>query len=257
MGIWQRVKNVFHGDLLNRELNEEYEAHITEAIAQGRDPEEARRAFGPMLCPREASREHRVAGWLDGLRADAVFGWRQLRRNKTTSSAAILSLALAMGSCTSAFRLIDALLLRPLPVFEPGRLHTVSFDGITLKGTPSSWDSCSYPMFRTWRTAVKQDADLIAISSAERTDLTYGSDDQMEKAFEQNVSGWMFNSFGLQPAIGRLLTENDDIEPGKNPYAVLSYDYWTRRFRRDPKIVDVLEIRDLSPRLYEKLEKRP
>jgi putative ABC transport system permease protein len=51
MGIWQRVKNVFHGDLLNRELNEEYEAHITEAIAQGRDPEEARRAFGPMLRP--------------------------------------------------------------------------------------------------------------------------------------------------------------------------------------------------------------
>jgi putative ABC transport system permease protein len=48
----------------------------------------------------------------------------------------------------------------------------------------------------------------------------------------QYVSGWMFGSFGLRPALGRLLTENDDLKPGAHPYAVLSYDYWTRRFGR-------------------------
>ena len=237
MGFWRRVGNVFRGDRLNRELDEEFEAHIAEAEAQGRDPEEARRAFGPMLRQREASREFRVAGWLDGLRADAIFGWRQLRRNKVTSAAAVLSLALAMGSCVSAFRLIDALLLRPLPVSDPEHLYAISFDGFSLKGEHNIWDSCSYPMFRTWRTAVKGDADLIAISYAERTDLTFGSDNDMEKAYEQHVSGWMFSSFGLQPATGRVLTENDDLAPGKEPYAVLSYDYWTRRFGRDPKVV--------------------
>ena len=48
----------------------------------------------------------------------------------------------------------------------------------------------------------------------------------------QYVSGWMFDTFGLRPALGRLLTEDDDLKPGAHPYAVLSYDYWTRRFAR-------------------------
>ena len=70
----------------------------------------------PRCGMREESRDIRLVTWLDSLRADAVFGWRQLMKKKVTSAAAILSLALAIGACTWAFRLIDALLLRPLPV---------------------------------------------------------------------------------------------------------------------------------------------
>src|SRR5205807_723057 len=98
-------------------------------------------------------------------------------------------------------------------------------------------DSCEYPMFRQMRAAVKDQAELIAISYADRMDLTYGSDDEMEKVYRQYVSGWMFSSFGLRPALGRLFTENDDLHPGAHPYAVLSYDYWTRRFGRDRKAI--------------------
>ena len=64
------------------------------------------------------------------------------------------------------------------------------------------------------RAAVKNQAELIAISYSDRTDLTFGSDDDMEKAHRQYVSGWMFSSFGHRPALGRLFTENDDIKPG-------------------------------------------
>ncbi len=175
--------------------------------------------------------------WLDALRADAVFGWRQLIKRKATSAAAILSLALAIGACTAAFRLIDALLLRPLPIANPQRLYVVSFEGPDVQGKVNTWDSCSYPQFRRWRAAVKDRAELIAVSYAERHDLTFGSDQEMEKAYRQYVSGWMFDAFGLRPAVGRLLTRNDDPTPGAHPYAVLSYDYWTRRFGRDPKVV--------------------
>ena len=126
MSFWKRAVNALRGDGLNRELDEEFEAHIEEAVAEGRDPEEVRRAFGSMLRQREASRRVRVAGWLEGVRADVVFGWRQLRRNRVTSATAILSLALAMGACVSAFRLIDALLWRPLPVAAPERLFALS-----------------------------------------------------------------------------------------------------------------------------------
>jgi len=237
MALWTRVWNVFRGDKVNQDLNEEYESHMDEAIARGRDPEEVRRAFGSLLRQREASRRVRVAGWLDGLRSDAIFGWRQLKRNKVTSAAAVLSLALGMGACVSAFRLIDALLLRPLPVAEPERLYAISFDGVGFQGKPYSFDSGSYPMFAKMRAAAAGDAELIAVSYVERTDLTYATDEEMEKAHWQFVSGWMFREFGLRPAIGRLLREDDDLEPGKHPVAAISYDYWERRFGRDPNVV--------------------
>ena len=237
MALWTRVSNVFRTEQLNRELNEEFESHIEEAIAEGRDPLEVRRSFGSMLRQREASRRVRVAGWLDGLRADVMFGWRQLRRNRVTSAAAILSLALAMGGCVGAFRLIDALLLRPLPVDAPERLYAISYDGVGVQGKPNRFDSGSYPMFQKMRAVAKDDAELIAVSYVVRTDLTYASDAEMEKAHWQLVSGWMFNEFGLRPAIGRLLRKEDDLEPGKHPVAVISYDYWKRRFGRDPNVV--------------------
>jgi predicted permease len=87
------------------------------------------------------------------------------------------------------------------------------------------------------RAAVKNQADLLAVSYAQRMDLTYKSDAEMEKASVQYVSGWMFGTLGLRPTLGRLLTENDDLKPHAHPYAVLSYDYWTRRFDRDPEVV--------------------
>ena len=127
MSLWSRIANAIRGDRLSREIDEELQSHIEEAIEQGRDAAEARRAFGPALLRREESRDLRLLTWLDSLRADAVFGWRQIRKRKAASVAAILSLALAIGACTSAFRLIDALLLRPLPVADADRLYTVAF----------------------------------------------------------------------------------------------------------------------------------
>ena len=106
------IANVFRGDRLTREIDEELQSHIEEAIDQGRDPAEVRRAFGSALRQREETQDVRIISWLDSLRADTVFGFRRLRKSKVTSAAAILSLALAIGACTSAFRLIDALLLR-------------------------------------------------------------------------------------------------------------------------------------------------
>jgi predicted permease len=237
MSLWSRIANVLRGDRLSREIDEEFESHIEEAIEQGRDPVEARRSFGSTLQRREESRDFRLIPWLDSLRADTVFGWRQLWKNKVTSAVAILSLALAIGACTSAFRLIDALLLRPLPVAEPERLYALSRQGIGFDGNAQTFDGWAYPAFRQMRAAVKDQAELLAISYAERMDLTYRSDQEMEKAYLQYVSGWMFGSFGLRPALGRLLTENDDLNPRAHPYAVLSHDYWTSRFGQNPKVI--------------------
>ena len=237
MSLWSRITNVFRGEKLNREIDEELEAHIAEAVAQGRDPVEARRAFGSTLRHREESRDVQLVGWLESLRSDAIFGLRQLKKTKVTSAAAILSLALAIGACTSAFRLIDAILLRPLPVANPERLYDLAQQGIGPDGKPQDFDGWAYPDFQLMRAAVKDQAELFAVSYADSVDLTYKSDEDIEKAYLQYVSGWMFPTLGLRPALGRLFTENDDLKPGGHPFAVLSYNYWSHRFGRDPAVI--------------------
>jgi len=79
--------------------------------------------------------------------------------------------------------------------------------------------------------------------------LTYKSDEEMEKAYLQYVSGWMFTTFNVRPALGRLLTEADDLKPGAHPYAVLSYDYWSHRFAQDPNVIG--RTFHLGDRLYQ------
>src|SRR5581483_7389408 len=237
MSWWSRVANVFRSDRLNREIDEELQSHLDEAIDQGRAAADARRALGPSLLRRDQSRDIRLVAWLDALRADAVFGWRQLKKNKLTSTAAIVSLALAIGSGTSAFRLIDALLLRPLPVAGADRLYVVSREEVRAGGTPSSYEEVPYPLFTLLRGVAADQAETLAISETVWTDVTYGSDDDREKVHTQYVSGRMFAAFGIRPALGRLLTEDDDRTPGAHPYAVLSHDYWTHRFGQDPLVI--------------------
>ena len=237
MSLWSRIGNVLRGDRLNQEIDEELRAHLEEALAHGRDPLEARRAFGSALRHRENSRDVRLVAWLESLRADAVFGWRQLKKTRITSAAAILSLALAIGASTSAFRLIDALLLRPLPVENPERLYDLSRQGMGPESKPQTFDGWAYPDFQLMRAAVADQAELFAVSYAEPVDLTYKSDEEIEKAYLQYVSGWMFPTLRLRPARGRMFTENDDLKPGGHPYAVLSYDYWSHRFGQDPQVI--------------------
>jgi predicted permease len=237
MSLWSRIRNVFRGDAVNRELEDELRAHLEEAAERGRSTEEARRAFGNRLLHREYSRDEKLLPWLDSLRADIVFGWRQLRKNRTISIAAVLSLALGIGSCVTAFRLIDAVLLRPLPVAGAQSLYYLAYGFLDSNGKPEQGDSFSYPQYRELRDIAKDKADLMVISYAGRQDVTYGTDADMEKAYRQFVSGHTMSVFGLKPIHGRILTPADDVKPGGHPVAVLSYDYWTRRFGSDPKAV--------------------
>jgi len=179
-----------------------------------------------------------IASAFGSLFADATFGWRQLAKRKVATAAAILSLALAIGACIAAFRLVDALFLRPMPVRDPSSLCSVSYSGFDSRtGEPTVFASNSYPMFRRMREAVKAQADLVAVSFVGPIDLTYGSDQDMEKAYRQSVSGDVFANLGLHPVLGRLISSADDQVPGAKPYAVLSYDYWARRFGQDPTVI--------------------
>ena len=190
MSVWSRFANLFRSDRLRAELDEELQFHIEQSIADGRDPNDARKAFGSPIRYREASRDLKINVWLDSLRADFVFGWRQIRKKPAISAAAILSLRLAIGSCTAVFRLIDALLLRPLPVAHADRLFAMVLRGVGPSGELRDSDSNAYPLFLLMRSMVRQDAELIGASWTERADLTFASEAEMEKATAERPQAW-------------------------------------------------------------------
>ena len=238
MSWTSRFANLFRRERLDQELLEEMNAHLEEALEQGRAAEEARRAFGNALLHRERSSDVRLLRWLDALASDVVFGLRQIRKHRAASAAAILSLGLAVGATTAAFRLVNAVLLRTLPVAEPERLFYLSTTFTDRDGHPDTHDEFDYPTYRKYREIVADRADLVVAGRVnDRRDVTYGSTEEIEKMYRQYVSGNFFGTLGLQPSLGRLIAPNDDLTPGGQPVAVLSYAYWTRRFARDPHVL--------------------
>jgi hypothetical protein len=130
-----RVANAFRPSAVDRTLDEEIqfhiEARIDDLVAAGMTRAAAESAaakqFGNRLRIRESSRDVKVMPWLESAFKDVRFAFRMFRKHLVVTSAAIASLTLALGACLAAFSLIDALILRPLPVREPERLIYLTF----------------------------------------------------------------------------------------------------------------------------------
>jgi predicted permease len=181
----------------------------------------------------DVMRDRRGLPWLHALSADVVFGWRQLVSRPVVNVAAILSLGLALGATVAAFRLVDALLLRPLPIAEPDRLFFATTSFIDGQQRTDYYDSFDYPTYRRYLELVGDRADLLVVGSSMTREALVGGSAEPERVNQQFYSGNVFGVFGLQPALGRLLSPADDRVAGAHPVAVLSHDYWRRRFGAD------------------------
>jgi putative ABC transport system permease protein len=242
MSWLSRFASVFRGDRLNRDLDDEIRFHLDarteEHTRAGLSIEEAsalsRRQFGSPALVRDASRDIKLFPRIESIFRDVAFAMRLWRRNKLVTGAALVSLSLAVGACTAAFSLIDALILRPLPVDDPQTLIYVG-----LRGPTDARDGLSfnYPLFREMRAASSRQVRLFAVSDQARRDAVFDDARQVEKVYGQWVSGDAFAILGVKPALGRVLASTDDINPGQHPVAVLSYDFWTRRFARNPDVL--------------------
>ncbi|MGA7412514.1 MAG: ABC transporter permease [Bryobacteraceae bacterium] len=243
-----RVMRVFHESKLDRDLADEQRFHMEarkeDLIRRGMSADEAalaaQRRFGNPLQLREHSREARLVPWLESVVHDIQFGIRMLGKNPTVTLAAVISLALAIGASTAAFSLIEALILRPLPVTDAPRLVYVSYpsESPDAEQRGEDADSFSYPLFRQMRDAALPLADMFAVGyQSEQSAIFNGTGGRVEKFIPQWISGNSFEVLGIRPALGRLLSANDDLHPGAHPVAVLSYDFWQRRFGGDPHVV--------------------
>lgn len=231
MSLWSRFVNVIRGDRLINEIDEELASHVAEAIRDGRDPEEVRRALGSALLHREASRDVRRLGWLGDFLMDLRYAIRTLWRQPGFLAAAVLSLGLGLGANTAIFSLIDAVMLRPMPVAEPQQLVQItrSYAGGQTGG------SFSFPLFEYLRDGTQAFSGLLAQNNGTAdVDIDFhGATDRINAAL---VTGSYYRVLGVSPVAGRLLAVDDDV-PGASGVAVMSDRYWQRHFARDPSAV--------------------
>src|SRR5579872_4638338 len=236
MSWLNRLISTLRPHRLDADLADELQFHIErrtdDLIAQGIAPEEAKRQaaarFGNRTLTRERTRERDVVVWLETTLQDVRYALRGFRRSPAFRATAILSLALGIGANTTIFSLIDALMLRSLPVRDAQNLVELI---IFQNGKRS--DSFSYPVVRALADQKQIFAGLTGFTSAA---VNVGLPDSIERTPGVYVSGEYYETLGIQPIRGRLIASSDD-QPGSAPVAVITDEYWERKFARDPNVV--------------------
>ena len=177
---------------------------------------------------------------MTGLFQDLRYAARQLRKSPGFTCVAIVTLVLGIGANTAIFTLLDQALLRRVPVKEPDRLVVLRYSGTDLLGGYSTTRTndklyFSYPVYRDLRDRSTSLGGVVATTWA-HVGIEWHKQPELVDA--ELVSGNYFDTLGVKPALGRLLVPSDDVVENGNPVAVLSFDYWQRRFGLDPKIVN-------------------
>ena len=221
-------------DEMREEMRFHVEARAADLVRRGiaRD-EAARRArveFGSVEKHKDEARASVGLRLLDEARADARYALRTFVRNKSFTATAVLTLALGIGANTAIFSLVDALMLRWLPVSEPQALVQVGF-----RSGPggSAGGTFSYAIVR----ALDGERQIFSGVAGFNGGFTFpvGAPGSADRVAGAVVTGGYYDTLGLTPAVGRLLTRDDDT-PGAPLIAVASYGYWERQFARDPQI---------------------
>jgi len=219
-------------------------------IACGMAPDAARREalrqFGDLESVRkdcvtfdeERERTMRRRNYSDELVQDLAYAVRTLRRNLGFSVVIVLTLALGIGANTAIFTLIDALLLRRLDVPHPEQLVAIGDPArvSSLSQGGLRFDLISYPLYKELRQRVPMFDGVLASGRADRVDLVVDGK-APEHPRGRYVSGNYFSVLGVPAALGRTFGGEEDAATGASPVAVVSYDYWVRRFAGDRSIV--------------------
>ena len=257
--IRYRLRALFARAAVEHELDAELHFHIEREAEkyerQGMSREAAlRRArleFGGVEQMKEASRDARGTARLDSIARDLRYAIRSLRSRPAFTLTVIATLALGIGANTAIFTLVDALLLRPLSVAHPEQLVMVSDPAQVNNnnvGSPIT-DYVSFPLYRDVREGNRVFTDLYANGGTGPIDVQIGSGTAAtaEQPRARFVTGNFFSVLGVPAYAGRTFTAAEDQTPGQDPVAVLTYDYWQRRFSGSfSAIGTVMRVNDVA-----------
>src|SRR5262245_62966717 len=230
--LWLRKKME---EELEKELRFHLNQHTADLIAQGLEPEEARRrarlALGGPEQVKEQCRDARGTRWLEDLLQDLRYAARMLMKAPNHTLIAVITLAAGIAANTTIFSVVDALILRPFNFPNQERLVMVWERGEN--GGGFFYGSVAPGNFNDWREQSQSFERLIAIDGRS-FDLT--GEHQPERFGGDVVSAGFFDALGVKPALGRAFLPGED-EPGRDQVVVLKHSLWERRFGSDPNIV--------------------
>ncbi|MGH9489726.1 MAG: ADOP family duplicated permease, partial [Terriglobales bacterium] len=185
--------------------------------------------------------------WVEALARDLRQATRQMRRHPGYAAVVVVILALGIGANVAVFSLIDALLVRPLPVLaaarlvrfdwssrRPARLRDLSDYGDCRASSATRGCTFSFPMFQALARDQRDFAAMFATGGTAQ--LRVGAGGHTTLAYARFATGQFFSALGIEPVLGRLFGPEDD-HVGAPPVAVLSYGYWRSRFGGDRGIV--------------------
>ena len=233
---------------LNEELEFHLEQQVAENIARGLSPEEARsaalRSFGNPALLRDQARSSWSWNWIESFVHDVRYGARTLSRSPGFSLVAILVIALGIGATTSLFTIVRAVLLKPLPFRDPGKLVMVyeHFRGTT---SANDFNVVAPADFRDWRQKTHGFQDMSAWRRY-TSDLTGDHAELPEVVQAAGGSSNLFSLLGVQPALGRTFAPDEDT-PGGRHVVLLTWSLFQRRFAGNPAIVGQQVRLDTTP----------
>jgi putative ABC transport system permease protein len=220
---------------LEKELRFHLDQHTADLIAEGLDPEEARRrarlALGGPEQVKEHCRDARGTRWLEDLLQDLRYGARMLMKNPGFTLIAIITVAAGIAANTTIFSVADSLVLRPFRFQHQERLVMVYERGTMQGGYDHG--TIAFGNFSDWREQNQSFERLVAIVGRS-FDLTGAH--QPERFGGYGVSAGFFDALGVRPALGRVFLPGED-EHGRDQVVVLKHSLWERRFGSDPNIV--------------------
>ena len=225
---------------LAEEIDNHLDLHVADNIRAGMKPDEARRAavlkLGGVEQTKESCRERSSLPVLETLFQDLRYGLRMLWRSPGFTAVAVLSLALGIGANTAIFGVMDAFLLRTLPVQHPQQL--VVFDPM-YQGRSNN-GLLPFPFYERLRGLDAFFSEMTAILPVDRSNVTIqgpGGGMDPGQCSVGVVTGSYFQTLGVGAAIGRTFGPEDDVGVGGHPVTVISYTYWDGKFARDPHVV--------------------
>ena len=177
--------------------------------------------------------------WLQSFTQDLRYSVRQLNSHKAFAATIVLTLSLGIGANTAIFTLIDAVLLRTLPVKNPRQLFLFGYADGNFGGNfaqTGAWGVYSYPLYQKLKSENKFFKDLCAVQSYTSDLNVIVGKSPAQQSVGKVVSGNYFSVLGVKPYLGRTLLPEDE-EPGKPAVAVIGYQVWKRIFAGDPNVV--------------------
>jgi predicted permease len=250
--LWRRREDAEFSDEIREHLDLLTEENVRRGMSMAEARREAKIRLGGATQLRETHRELTGLPFLETIFQDVRYAVRMLRKSPGFTAVAILTLALGIGANTAIFSLINAVMLRSLPVRNPQQLLILHWTAVNQPTTRSSynWSSCpdvsddptapphgctfSFPMFEQLRARQDIFSNICAFIAAPQEHFTINGSVSMANGFL--VSGDFFTTLGVRAVLGRTLGPADD-KLDSRPVAVLSYAFWRSRFGGDPSIV--------------------